>query len=168
MAGPAACVLVAFAGQRYVPNWWDVLSPYASGWHEPDFCFVSDSKRFGGSYVGDGRPFVGRVMELERSDFSPAEADAVAAVTGREFTHVIEIGAMCNDPADQRILCELCIAVAEQLKGLVDFGVIEAPFAELGLQRCSWMEEEGEYWTALGSPDAGRRWLAHEAFYMVK
>ncbi|WP_254507106.1 DUF6368 family protein [Anatilimnocola floriformis] len=168
MAGPAAAVLVNFAGQRYVPNWREILGRFASSWHEPNLCYVSDTQRFGGVYLGEARPFVGSVEELGEYGDPEAQREAIAAVSGRAFTHSIVIAAMRKDAVDHRILCELCIAIAESHEGLVDLGPLTAPFDELGLQQCIWQDVDAEYTTVLGTVAAARRWLAHDSFYMVK
>lgn len=69
---------------------------------------------------------------------SGVEIHAVELTADRAFIHFIGLAAMCNHPADHRILGELVAAIAEQFEGVVDFDSIDAPIEELGMKKCPW------------------------------
>ena len=137
MAGPAASVLLQFVG--VVPTWRDVLSAYACDWLEADFCYIRNTKPFGGTYIGEPRPFVGSIHKFSgehSAEHSAAEVHAIGMLTSRVFTHCVLLAAMCNQAVDHRILGELSAAIAERFEGMVDFDSLDVPIDELGLLKC--------------------------------
>lgn len=169
MAGPAASVLVRFDG--VAPAWREVMNPFATDWHDPTFCWVADTLRFSGTFVGEPRPFVGSIDPFEcdpvTRPYDAAEAAALFRFTGRRFTHSIVVAAMCNGPEDHRILCEIVAALADRSDGLIDFDCLDVPEG-VALRRCEWTCEAGKEWRILGTASEARKWLAHPAFHMVK
>lgn len=137
-------------------------------WLDNDFCWVREGED---SDPQSLRPLVGSISALAKLDvkgFSEARSLAIRDSVGRTFTHAINIAAMCNDAVDHRILCRVVSGLAEQLDGIIDFDVLEAPVDELGMGKCSWAEDQAEYWTVVGDANSGKRWLTHPSFYMVK
>lgn len=169
MAGPSASVLVSFDNAS--PTWRELMSPYASDWHGGDSCGIGNTKSIGGQYQGDPRPFVGSVdpFVFDRTEFpdDAALAAAVCRFTGRRFTNSIVVAAMCNQPVDHQVLCEVMIHLATRLDGIIDFDCLDVP-SNVGLQRCEWRFDDALEWTIIGSPAEARSWLEHPAFRMLK
>lgn len=169
MAGPAASVLVSF--DRYTPTWRELMDAFASAWHSSNSCLVSDTHRYGGTYSGEPRPFVGSVEPME-SDCEEwpedaAMSEAIRRFAGRQFTNSIVVAAMCNHPDDHYVLCDIVTGLADRLDGLIDFDCLDVPEAS-GLQRCAWRFDGQEYWTTLGTSAQARYWLRHPEFHMLK
>lgn len=169
MAGPSASVLARFDAAP--PCWREILSPSVTTWYAGDSCGVADTTRFGGNYTGEERPFVGSVepftFDAEEFPDDAALSDAIRQFTGIHWTHSIVVAAMCNQPQDHRILCELMIDIADRVGGIIDFDCLDAPL-EVKLHRCTWTFEHDEWWTLLGSADEARAWLRHPGFHMLK
>lgn len=172
MGGPAASVLVRLNSP--IPTWREILSPFACEWCDGHFCYIKDTRPFGGTYNGEPRPFVGSIDEFSGrpetlySEYSEAEVTAVEATTERSFSHAIVLAATCNQSMDHRILGEVSAAIAERYDGIVNFDSLSAPLSELGLLKSEWIEDGLEYWIVLGSTASARKWLAHERFHMLK
>lgn len=169
MAGPAASVLVSF--DRYTPTWRELMDPFASAWHDSTSCSVSETLRYGGTYSGEPRPFVGSIdpleFDCEEWPDDAAMSEAIRRFAGRQFTNAIVVAAMCNRPDDHRVLCDVVTALADRLDGLIDFDCLDVP-EETGLRRCTWTFDGQDYWTTLGTPTEARRWIRHPAFHMLK
>ena len=169
MAGPSASVLARFDAAP--PYRREILSPSVTAWYAGDSCGVADTTRFGGSYTGEERPFVGSIEPFifDEDEFpdDAALSDAIRQFTGIQWTHSIVVAAMCNQPQDHHILCELMINIADRVGGIIDFDCLAVPL-EVKLRRCTWMVEQKEWCTILGSADEARAWLCHPAFHMLK
>lgn len=169
MAGPSVSILARF--DKKVPQWQEVLSPSVTSWYFGDSCGVSDTRRIGGTYSGDERPFVGSIepfsFDADEYPDDAAVSEAVRRFTGIEWTHEIVIAAMCNQPQDHRVLCELAINVAIRIGGIIDFDRIDAPMDSM-LRRCDWTVDNEILWTMIGTPDDARAWLDHPRFHMCK
>lgn len=167
MAGPAAVVLVSWT--EVVPSWFDLMSPFACDWRGDDFCWISDTRKRNGSYLGEPRPFVGHVRRLDpRCENEETMFRAFELSLRRRLTHEIELAAMCNQPEDHRVLGEATCAIAEQFGGVIDLGGNDFPIEECQMMRCSWLEEGREYSTVLCDHQAMRCWLANNRFHMTK
>ena len=169
MAGPAASVIVKF--DEAAPKWRELMTPYASYWHDHDCCGIADTTLFGGRYAGESRPFVGSVdpfrFDPEKYPDDAALSDAVCQHANREFTNSIVVAAMCNQPVDHQVLCEVLIDLATRLGGIIDFDCLDVP-ADVNLQCCEWRFDNVLEWTTIGTPDEARSWLEHPAFHMLK
>jgi hypothetical protein len=150
------------------------MSDVADEWHDPTFCWVADTKKFGGAYSGELRPFVGSVDLISSDDtasgVSAAELDAVKSATRREPTHSIVVAAMCNDRVDHQVLCEIVRYISARHQGIVDFGgeVVADVIQHPGLVRCQSFEDGKEYWTQFGSAEFCEWWLSQPSFHMIK
>ncbi|MCP4777647.1 MAG: hypothetical protein GY880_25790 [Planctomycetaceae bacterium] len=169
MAGPSASVLASFEAQR--PEYSELLGPFVTEWHDATSFGICDTQKFGGCYKGEQRPFVGGFEpfafdEQEWPD-DAATSKAIRDATGRDFTHYIVVAAMCNQPVDHLILCELVAALATAVDGIVDFDGIDAP-SDAKLTRVDWSFEGQDWHTYLGSGDDAKRWIAHPQFRMCK
>lgn len=171
MAGPSATVLVADDAGG-LQSWQDVMASVADEWKDGSFCWISDSRKFGGTYRGEPRPFVGGIESLSenslRSWRSDEQVAAIQTATGRSFTHSIGVAAMCNDIEDHRLLGEVVCHVARAHNGIIDFDVLDVPDTSHGAQKCFWTEDDGDYWTLLGTPDFCEWWLSQDSFHMIK
>lgn len=169
MAGPSVSILARLI-EPY-PSWRDVLTPSVTSWNFGDSCGVSNTIRIGGTYASDERPFVGSIepfiFDADEFPDDAAISDAVRQCTGIEWTHSIVVAAMCNQPQDHRILCELAIDIAIRVGGIIDFDRIDAPI-DSGLRRCDWTFGNDDHWTLLGTPEEARKWLANSRFHMSK
>ncbi len=169
MAGPSASVLADFDGA--IPTWRELMSPYAMDWRSGDSCGIANTQPIGGQYHGEPRPFVGSIepFAFDANEFpdDAALSDAVCKFTNRKFTNSIVVAAMCNQPEDHRILCEVMIHLATILDGIIDFDCLDVP-PDTGLRRCEWQFDDVLEWTIIGSPDEARNWLTHRAFRMLK
>lgn len=169
MAGPSASVIASFDGGT--PSWRELLSSYASDWHGGDSCGIGGTDRFGGQYHGEPRPFVGSVdpfvFDPQRFPDDAALSEAVCRFTDRSFTNSIVLAAMCNQPIDHQVLCEVMIHLAAQVNGIIDFDCLDVP-PSAGLRRCEWQCDGTLRWTMVGTPKEAQTWLAHPAFHMLK
>lgn len=165
--GPTAAVLVVVPFGKKL-KWRDLVGNVADNWCELDVVHVRDTTKFGGSYLGEPLPFMGQVREFAES-VCPEEYEAICRVIGLTFTHVIELGAGCKSSADHQVLCEIARYLAEQLHGYVDFCDKIAPDnACAELHTVSWIEDNHEFTTQIGSPAACTWWLNQPNFRMVK
>ena len=67
-----------------------MMSDVADGWPDPSLCHVVNSCKFGGSYEGEPRPFVGDVYRINDTEYcgvSPKEILAINNAAGVAFTH---------------------------------------------------------------------------------
>jgi uncharacterized protein DUF6368 len=171
MAGPGATVLVT-DDTGVLQSWREVMTPIADEWMDGSFCWISDSYKFGGTYRGEPRPFVGGIESLgesaSRSWRSDEEVAAIRMAMDRVFTHSIGIAAMCNGPEDHRLLCEVACHVARVHNGIIDFDILDIADTSHGAQKCFWSEDGMDCWTLLGTPDFCERWLSQDSFHMVK
>ena len=169
MAGPTASVLAAFESSP--PEFQSLLKDYACDWHDPCSFAVDDTRRFGGNFIGEPRPFVGGfepfIFDPDEWPDDAATSSAISDATGRDFTHYIVVSAMCNQPVDHQILCEIVSALSNDMNGIVDFDCINAP-DDAKLLLVEWSFEGRPQHTYVGSGDDARRWLDHSAFRMCK
>ena len=169
MAGPTAGVLVA--GLPADLSWCELMTGIADQWLDPSFCWISDSAKFGGTFLGEPRPFVGGVHTIQQDKFcglSLEQCAAVSRATNKAFTHVVELGAMSKSAADHRLLCEIARCLAARHDGYVDFCGIVTNRPCQGLITVHWLEEDTEMATQLGTPDACEWWLRQDTFHMIK
>lgn len=164
MAGPACFVLSpkVRVSDELVDNLICLLGNERDG----DSFWVCDTRKIGGTYVGEGRPFV-LSSELRDEDELRVIGEAIGWVPLQE----VGLAAMCNDAKDHRILAEMALWLSDRLSGVVDL-CGEMPFAsELGCQsaRVSYQAAAGHtaYFSVM-DPDGLRVWLASDAFRMVK
>ena len=168
MAGPAAHILATFDG--VAPSWRDLIGRHVSDWHD-DVCYILSTKHDRGDPEAL-RPFVGSLAKFEAGasgcEYDAAEIDAIQQASGRTFSHVICIAAMCNRELDHHLLCSTMAKVASEYNGFADFDILDAPIDELGMIRCEWTGNDPVCWTVLGDAVACQRWLKHPSFHMVK
>jgi len=156
MAGPTASVLFSDA-QLAKLTWPDIMSDIADGWPEPSLCHVANSCKFGGTYIGEPRPFVGRVYRIDDAVACAASSEEIYAIknsVGVTFTHCVELGAMCNSPLDHRLLCEIAMFLAKRLNGYVDFNGVVTETPCPGLLTVKWVEDGHDFSTQIGTPIA--------------
>jgi hypothetical protein len=170
MAGPVASVLV-FESELFAPTWREVMDDVADDWGDATSCWVSDTKKVGGTYAGEGRPFVGSIERISAAmEYSMEALRAVTSAIRREPTHHIGVAAMCNGRVDHRVLCEIVRYLCAARDGIVDFDgdVVSVDIEHPGLSRCNWLEEGSEYRTQLGTVEFCDWWLRQPDFHMVK
>ncbi len=170
MAGPAASVLCSGLSSLEL-KWHDIMSEIADSWYDGSLCHVSDSMKFGGSYRGEPRPFVGGVTALNGNCEYPVTSFELVAIherCGEMFTHCIELAAMCNSPIDHRLLCEVARFLAIKHGGLVDFDGIITNQGPDDLLLVTWTEDGHDYSTQIGTPSVCDWWLEQPGFHMVK
>ena len=169
MAGPTAGVILSMQPGEIA--WRDLMTGIADEWLDPNFCWISDSTKCGGTYLGEPRPFVGDVYTIRPNKFcgcSPEKIAAISRATETEFTHNVELGAMSKSASDHRILCEVARCLAARHQGYVDFCGEITDQACPGLVSIRWLEEGEEFKTQLGTPAACDWWLRQESFHMIK
>lgn len=168
MAGPAANILVNFDDP---PTWRMLLKPYAVGWRDGGFCYISLNKT-DYSDPESVRPFVGSVQRLgvdvPGCEYEHVEIAAIERTANRKFTHSVTLAAMCNQHVDHRLLCSTAGKIAMACNGIVDFDLLDAPIEKLGMSRCEWVGDDPACWTIIGDASACGRWLEHKNFHMVK
>ena len=127
------------------------------GEREGDEFWVGTTWPIGGSYEGEGRPFlVGIGTELPWEEDVLTEGGETPAFYEHPFGLCPDMGvtlcAMSNQPEDHRILGELALAVAERLGGIIDLcGLIvprKVPFEDWHGAAWSAMQPEVEAFTA--------------------
>ncbi len=131
--------------------------------------WVTESRRLGGHYEGEGRPFFLLMGKPDFLDIDPEEIEAkLGFLPGAELA----ISAHLNAPSDHRILGHLCIHLAELFGGLVNFG---GPLPDIASEVAEG-EFYGLWYTAVsGNPVENhlcdpaflRGWMRHSAFHML-
>ena len=136
MAGPVAQVLFATAAAASWRSKLDeIIDLVRSGDREDDRFWVGTTQPIGGSYEGEGRPFVVSVgTELPREeDGVLGEVGGTPALYERPFglrpDNGVTLIAICNQPEDHRVLGELALVVAERLGGVVGLDGLIVPRA---------------------------------------
>lgn len=168
MAGPTAGVVFEDSTLKHL-TWREMMSDIADQWGDDNFCWVSDSTKFGGRYVGELRPFVGDVYAIDQYyGICPDELTAISLATGLNLTHLVELAAMCNSDEDHQILCEIACRLAERHHGYVDFNRVISEMPCVGLLTIAWTEDGRAFTTQIGSPQACKWWMSQENFRMVK
>ena len=129
--------------------------------------WVRDTQGIGGTYVGEGRPFILLAEPRDAEDLS-----AIAAAVGWTPLQEIGLAAMCNGAEDHRILAEMAFWLSDQLSGVVDLNG-EIPFiSAMGCQSASVADQTflGGHvgCSSIASPDGLRAWLGSAGFRMVK
>jgi len=127
---------------------------------------VKDTRSIGGSYQGEGRPFI---LFTEPRD--PEEIAEVERILGWASTGDIGLAAMCNRPQDHRILAEMALWLAERLAGCVDLGgeisyPPHLPGRAISIPYITANGVEAHY--TLLDPPALRAWLSSPEFHMIK
>jgi hypothetical protein len=129
----------------------------------------------GGCYRGDSRPFA-LGLDVLNLEYDEADLEDISRVIGFWPKRCIGIVAFQRDPRDQRILGEMCLALARRFHGIVDFGgAIVAPGteSELNFPRGQLFRWTGHSFPARGPvshlADAKfmREWLGYPAFHML-
>lgn len=90
-------------------------------------CFwIADMRPIGGDYVGEGRPFCisfeALTVSEENRDYSDEELDVIEQAIGYRPAASVGFIAYADDAVDHRVLGELCLKVAEDRDGIIDFG----------------------------------------------
>lgn len=125
--------------------------------------WVRDTRKVGGTYEGEGRPFV--LFSEPRDD---VELRAIEEALGWAPLQDIGLAAMCNDAKDHRVLGEMALWLSERLSGVVD---LCGEIAELDGQaaRVGYQAANGHTaYISITVPDGLRAWLASATFRMVK
>lgn len=161
MAGPTCSVLCPTAQRACLSV--DELMELVAAVREGDSFWVQDTRQIGGSYTGEGRPFL--------LFWEPREGGELRSLeTKIGWVPEDEIGpaAMCNDPQDHRILAEIAIWLAERQSGIVDLGG-ELPFLSQTVHDVSSVNALCPAAIAhLATPSALRTWLGSAEFKMGK
>ncbi|WP_404614698.1 DUF6368 family protein [Rhodanobacter hydrolyticus] len=164
MAGPTCSVLspMNFAPEQLVA---ELIALVGSADGRSGFV-VRDTRTVGGSYEGDGRPFIWFVEPK-----SSAEMSLIGDVCGFLPAQNIGLGAMCNQAIDHRILGDLALWIAERLAGVVDLGGTlpvphDSPGRVLSVPYDTEAGWQSEY--VVMDSTAFRSWLSHSSFAMVK
>ena len=136
----------------------------------------------------EGEPFIVGFASTHAEKLSVGDANDLLQVLGWMPQDEVSFAAMCNDPKDHRLLARLCVELAEDTGGIIDFhGALgigphvdgETPGKPVrvskpeGLDGVLWATA---YKTVSGSFATGhygdaafvRSWLADPRFHMVK
>jgi hypothetical protein len=164
MAGPSCGVLIPDATRpRADAVIESLIVAVGDDRHESGVFWVRTTRALGGGYEGEPRPFV---CGVEPFGGEPGEAEVLAAEFGFRPAHEVEVGAMCKDPEDHRLLGEVSSWLAEQLGGVVDMGgPLELPGDLPGLVVA--LPWGASVVHVLDGP-AMRGWLACPAFRRIK
>ena len=152
MAGPCASVFVS-SDVEALDGALRRLLIQVSEHQRGNDCWVCDTGVVGGSYRGEGRPFLWRLSPSPEWDEDPNqhERGELEKLLGAAPRAAISLCAMCNDDRDHRVLGELCLTMARQLNGIVRFD---------GLLTTCQTVEEVRAWRQLSAKDHCAMFLA--------
>lgn len=166
MSGPTCAILLPIPSEDPETLVDQLIDRVAREREGGDF-WVSDTHTIGGSFRGDGRPFLGAVELDDRSDEEIARIEE--RFGWRPAGSLIVLSAMCNQPEDHAILAEIAAWAADRVQGLVDMCgdvPILASDDALRIAYDTISDHTAEYLVV--SPHALRSWRQEAGFFMVK
>ena len=165
MAGPSCSVLASMpcSPERLIEE----LVTLTASSREKDWLSIADTRAIGGTYEGEGRPFIWFHESRDADDLR-----TIAEILRIEPQQEIGLAAMCSQAVDHQILGEIALWLAEKTAGFVDLGGYEdliPPGIPGTVARVPYDTAAG--WTAecmVLDRTAMHAWLASPAFRMVK
>jgi hypothetical protein len=161
MAGPSCSVLSprASASDEFV----DELVSLVGNERDGNSFWVCDTRKIGGIYEGERRPFV-----LFSEPRDEVDLRAIKEAVGWAPLQEIGLAAMCNDAKDHRVLGEMALWLSEKLSGVVDL-CGEIPELDGQAARAAYQTAAGHTaYISVTDPEGLRAWLANATFRMVK
>jgi hypothetical protein len=165
MAGPTCSVLSPLPCSA--PDLIEDLVGLTASMREKESFWVENTHAIGGTYKGDGRPFV---WFQERRE--PGDLAKIAGISRVTPAQEIGLAAMCNQDIDHQILGEMALWIVEKTCGFVDLeGCVELPptglpgwTARIPYETASGREAEYMVMDRV----AFRAWVSCPTFRMVK
>jgi hypothetical protein len=166
MAGPTCAILLRHALSTDEVAVVDSVVANVSGEREGQDFWVTDTRSIGGTYRGEGRPFLYAIESEEREE---AELTQLIHALGWLPETAIVLAAMSNQREDHAILADLGAALAERLDGMIDLGGdLPVPLGDgvASIEYETISNRKARYLVL--SPHALRRWREQSDFSMVK
>lgn len=166
MAGPTCAILLRHALSADDLALLDRVVASVSGEREGQDFWVTDTQSIGGTYRGEGRPFLYAIESEERDG---AELTELTHALGWLPETSIALAAMSNQREDHAILADLAAALAERLDGMIDLGgELQVPPGDgvAAIEYETISDRKARYLVL--SPRALRRWREQSTFAMVK
>jgi hypothetical protein len=165
MAGPTCSMLSPIPYS--VDDLIEELVGFTNIRREKDCHWIGNTQAIGGTYKGDGRPFI-----WVREPTDPGDLATIAEVLQVTPAQEVGLAAMCNQEIDHQILGEMALWIAEKTSGFVDLGgCVELPptgwpgrVARIPYDTASGFEAEYMVMDRV----AFRAWVSCPTFRMVK
>ena len=166
MSGPSCAILLAdrlCADHLAVV---DELIGRVSDTRQGEDFWVIDTRTIGGSFRGDGRPFIVSSEPVEKEE---SEQEQIREGIGWVPVSQVSVAAMCNSPEDHAILAEIALSLTERLGGVIDLnGDLPIPRTQgVTAVICRTISETTAEYLVV-QPDVLRKWRLNPAFHLVK
>jgi hypothetical protein len=166
MAGPTCAILLRNALNADDVGVLDRVLASVSSHREGQDFWVTDTRAIGGTYRGEGRPFL---YAVESEDREEEELTQLVHALGWLPETAIVLAAMSNQQHDHSILAELAAALAEHFDGMIDLGgelPVPPEHGVVAIEYETISDRKARYMVL--SPYALRRWREQSEFAMVK